>query len=118
MKQIKWLVTLAESKPILFSVALLLIAVSTLVGVIINRDRKIDECQDEIRGVRLEYKRSIDSMTTYYILKESELINTIIENYKIQLEEQKQINNTINRTIKRNRGVIKKATNKIKTLTQ
>ena len=118
MKSIKWLADLALNKPGVLNVVLLLMAVSALVGVVIDRNNKVDKFYDELQALRVEHRRTMDSMSAYYVRRESELINTIIENYKIQLDEQKQINSKINRTIRKNRGVIKKATSKIKILTE
>lgn len=113
MKRIKWLLTLADGKPLLFSVALLLIAVVVLSSVIIDRDKRIDSCEDDRKEERNTYSRTLDSLSSRYHQRELQLneevkstLTSVIDDYKQQLEEQKQINSTINNTIKKNRKLI------------
>lgn len=119
MKNIKWLANLAGKNPLIFSLTLLMIAVSVLGVVVADRDKKISECNEEKKTI---YKR-IDSLEVYYRdreVKQSEevkaVLRTIIDNYKEQLKEQKDLNSKINKTLKRNKNLIGETNTKIKTL--
>lgn len=123
MGRVKWLIALAESKPLLFSIALLLLAIIALSGVIVHRENEVINCQREKGILQAEYDRRLDSTFSYYRAREVQLnlelrqmFNLMLEDYKKQLEEQKQINDAINKAISKNEVVIKKATSKIKNL--
>lgn len=125
MKNIRWLLELANKKPLIFSLALLMIAVSTLSVVVANRDKKIDECNNEKKQLQQYYDKKFDSLYTYYRIREKILnerlqgtLNSIIESYKLQLEEQKELNQRISTTIRRNRSIIKRNNSKILNLQQ
>ena len=57
MKNIRWLLTLADGKPLIFSLAILLIATSVLGVVVANRDGKIDECNKEKAEIQKNYNK-------------------------------------------------------------
>lgn len=123
MQNIKWLVTLANSKPLLFIVAFLLIICFSLVLVIKEQEKKIKECGFERKIDQNYYNARVDSLNYYYIRKEAELntevkrtLNTIIDSYKDQLKEQKVINEKINNTTSRNRELINENRKHIKKL--
>jgi hypothetical protein len=123
MKQIKWLIELASTKPLMFSLALLLIAISTLVSVVIDRNRKIEDCNFDHKIMQTYYERKIDSLNLAYSSREKVLndkveatLNSIIDNYKDQLEEQKNINKKINTTITKNKRLINRNNNQIENL--
>lgn len=123
MKNIKWLITLASRNPLIFSLALLMIAVSTLSIVVANRDKKIDNCDDERRNLQQYYIQKLDSLDSYYKRREFQLneevkvtLNTIIENYKEQLEEQRDLNFKIQTEILKNKSLINKTNSKINDL--
>lgn len=113
MKNIKWLLTLASRRPLIFSLALLMIAVSTLALVVANRDKKLIECSENYKLLQIYYDRKFDSLSAYYRTREVQLneevkitLSFIIEDYKIQLEEQKLLNQRISSTIRRNKKLI------------
>ena len=123
MKNIKWLITLASRNPLIFSLALLMIAVSTLSIIVANRDKKIDNCDDERRNLQQYYIQKLDSLDSYYKRREFQLneevkvtLNTIIENYKEQLEEQRDLNFKIQTEILKNKSLINKTNSKINDL--
>jgi len=125
MKQLKWLIDLANSKPLLFSVALLLIGIMSLTKVVIDRDRKIDDCNFEKTTLRLAYERKIDSLIHFYTVREDNLNNkmeeqlrAMIEGYKQQVNEQKTISTKVNKTLSRNKDLIQTTTTQLENLKQ
>jgi peptidoglycan hydrolase CwlO-like protein len=123
MKELKWWVKLADIKPVLFSVAMLLTAVATLSLVIQNREKKIDLCEENNRQLRIEYERKRDSIAAYYAKREIDLNNEVkknlqgmIDDYKDQIDEQKKLNHQISSTINENKKIINKAKKKLKNI--
>lgn len=123
MKNIKWLSALANKNPLLFSLVLLMIAVGAMSSVIISLDSKITECAEERKELDRYYKRRVDSVDNYYRLREYQLneevkktLNSIIEDYKNQLEEQKNLADKVTTTIKRNKNLIYRNKNRLKNL--
>lgn len=99
MKNIKWLISLASKRPLVFSLALLMIAVSTLAIVVANREQKVTDCNVERKFIEEYYRVKFDSLSLYYRGREAQYntemknaLTFIIEDYREQLEEQKQIN--------------------------
>ncbi len=114
MKNIRWLLELADGKPLMFALALLLIGVSTLSGIVINRDNKINSCQKEKAAIERYYMTKIDSINALNDRNQSTLneevkqtLSSIIEDYKSQLKEQKILHNEISTTIRKNKTFIK-----------
>jgi hypothetical protein len=65
----------------------------------------------------------MDSIIAYYRIKEADLnvevrktLNSMIENYQRQLEEQKNMNTKLNNTLNKNRRILENTNDKIKTL--
>lgn len=113
---IRWLVLLAQRKPILFNIALLIIAIIGLVFVIVDRHKKVFRCEQRVESIQAYYNNKIDTLTAHYTRRENELINTIIEHYKAQAEEQRIVNSVINEEIRKNRVVIEKANEKLNSI--
>jgi hypothetical protein len=125
VKKLEWLLKLADSKPLLFSLALLLIAISTLSLVIKNREGKLQDCQQEQRELGIKFQLKLDSINNYYRDREVTLqqevkatLNTVIEDYRRQLDEQKNLNQQVQHTLKINENLLHKTSVKIKTLEQ
>jgi hypothetical protein len=127
MKNIKWLIEIADRKPLLFSVAILLITVFVLASVVKDRDGKLNDCTDrndiEKKVLQDYYNGKLDSLTVYYRNKENRLneevkatLGTIIDNYKEELQEQKELNQKISNTIKKTKSLITKNKKQIKIL--
>lgn len=123
MKRIKWLLTLAESKPLIFSLALLLIAIAALAAVIVNRDAKIGACDFEKKVLQVRYERRMDSVSAIYSAREAQLNNEVkktlegmIDYYQKQLQDQKELNNAISATINKTEKILKKNKNQIENL--
>jgi peptidoglycan hydrolase CwlO-like protein len=110
MKNIKWLISLAKERPLLFSIALLLITILTLGVVIKERNHRVIDCERQKEIIRDVYESRIDSF--YKREKElnkevSDILNKIIQDYKKQLEEQKDINKEAQKTINKNNSLIR-----------
>lgn len=123
MKRLRWLIILADRKPLLFSVALLLIAVMILASVIINRQKEIDRCTLEKAKLREDYDKRLVEIQTKYSedveklnLEVKKTLTVMLDDYKAQLEEQKNLNKAISNTIMKNQRLIKSANTQIKKL--
>ena len=118
---LKWLAEVAEQKPTLFSIVLLLIAVGVMATVIVNRDIKIDKCAEEKRAIQTFYERKLDSTNIANQIERREakeevkaILSTIIEDSKDALEEQKALNQSMKTTIKQSSAFVKKNRRRIK----
>lgn len=118
---IKWLVGLAEGKPIVFSVAILLIASNIMGFVIINRDKKIDNLQSEIKIQARRYEDKIDSITRVkdvqilsLTTEFKQILMSNISDAKDALKRQEDLNLRLNTTITKTRTLIKKNKAKLK----
>lgn len=112
MKTIKWLINLVNVKPVLFCVAILLIAITTLTSVIIERNNKVNHCENEKIELKADYERRIDTLHKKLETSDAEvkaILNSIIANYKQELKEQKEINSEIEKVINKNRFIIRKS---------
>ena len=121
MKRLKWLLELADTKPLLFSIALLLIAIGVLAAVITNRDNNIKKCEQEKRDLGKYYEKRVDSLIVDYRLREIELneevkktLNSVIDGYREQVEEQKRLNSKVSSTLSDNQRIINKNRSKLK----
>ena len=115
MKTIKWLISLADVKPVIFSLAMLLIAVMVLSGIVKERNDKLNICDERVQLLIAKYQHKVDSLANAYKEKEEvlnsevkETLNYIIIQYKEQLKEQKNINREVNKVINKNRSLINK----------
>lgn len=113
MKRIKWLIELADTKPILFSIALLLISVTVLAIVVKERDSRVEELLLDQKIIQANCDRKLDSIRHYYMVKEQalneevrQLLNVMIENYKNQIESQKQLNERVEKTLRNNKKIL------------
>lgn len=115
MKSVKWLIDLADGKPLLFSVAILLIGVVTLSSVIQYQNKQINTCNYERQLETLECNRKADSIAFVYRVREyqqneevKKILNSIIDTYKKQAEEHTSLDNNINSAIIKTNTQIKK----------
>jgi hypothetical protein len=120
---LKWLLEIADRKPLLFSVAILLIAVSSEAVIVKNRDSKIDECNHQRENLEKYYNLKLDSLDAYYRRREITLntevkqtLNQIIEDYKHQVDEQKNLNKKVNSSLTKNREIINQNKQQLKSL--
>jgi hypothetical protein len=120
---LKWLLEIADRKPLLFSIALLLIALGVLATQIKDRDNKLDVCNEGYKIVQRNYETRVDSLDAYYKRREIVLndevkatLNRIIEDYKSQVDQQQKLNNKVSSTLNRNSKIITENNRKIKSL--
>lgn len=121
MKKVEWLISLADKRPLLFSVALLLIAVSVLSLVVLNREDKQLNCQEDKAQMQAEYNRRLDSVVARSARRELELneevkksLNQMLESSRKELEEQIKLNEKLESTISENQKLINSRIKKIK----
>lgn len=119
MKNIRWLVLLANRKPLAFSLALLLIAISILGTVVKYQETKYVKCSEELIAIEKRYGRRLDSINNYYRKRESDLndelrdyLNFVIKDYQRQLQEQKENNSKTIKAIIENEKIIYKTKNR------
>lgn len=123
MTVIKWLLSIAKSNPILFSVALLLIGLSGMVSTVRYQQGRYDLVQNERDIDRREYARKLDSVIGFYNSQKDQLnaetkamLNTMLEDYKKQLDQQREINRRIDNTIVTNARILQQNTEQLKTI--
>lgn len=112
--QLQWLLEIADRRPLLFSIVLLLIAVGYLSTALIRKESEIKDCAEHGEVLHADYTKKVDSINKYYLLRESELnrelkqtLDGIIQEYKAQLEEHRTLNNRMTKVIKNNKKIIK-----------
>lgn len=122
---IKWLLSLADGKPLIFSIAILLIAISAMGAVIVNRDSRLLKGEEERKYLITRYEHRIDSLNSAHEREMNRLnielkttLRFIIEDSKEALEEQKALNEKIDNTIQSARKLVKVNRSKLKFLTQ
>lgn len=114
MKTIKWLLDLAGRKPLIFSLALLMIAITTLSVVVADRDKKLTQCNAEHKALESYYAVKFDSLNSRYKQREKDLsdevkqtLSMVIDDYKNQIKEQKVLIDKLYFTIMENDRVIR-----------
>ncbi len=126
MKTIKWLVTLVPQQARLI-VAVLLIAVSALVGVIVyqyKENRSKDHYYEEkYRFTITTYQNKLDSLNTVVAIEKEkskqeviEALNKIIEQQKQALGSQSKVRSDHSKIIQINNNIIQQNSQKIKQL--
>lgn len=123
MKRVRWLITLADEKPLLFSVALLLIGITVLSFVVDNLNKERVKDKQALEVLRKDYEIKMDSLHAYYRREIQTLNNefksnlsSILDDYKRKLEEQEEINNNTNKAVQQNKRVISENKSKLKIL--
>lgn len=106
MKTIKWFIDLANAKPLLFSIAILLVAVITLASVVQYQNRELNSCNYNRQVDLLNSNRRMDSIIFAARVREyqqneemKKVLNDIIEGYKRQIDEHEQLNTNINTAV-------------------
>jgi hypothetical protein len=115
IKNVKWLINLADTKPLLFSIALLLGACSILALAVQNRQARVSTLEFERRLIINYYEHRIDSISKVHVAEKAKLdaelketLQIIMNDYKAQIKEQKEINEKINNAIRNNSGAIRR----------
>lgn len=119
----KWLIALAKTNPLVFSVALLLIAIAAMAKVIVNREQKIDQYTNEKALLQVYYNIKLDSVDARCNSRILQLTDRIeedlrsaINDYKQQLEIQKRLNRIVDSTLNKNKKILNKNRTQIKIL--
>lgn len=123
MKRVRWLITLADEKPLLFSVALLLIGITVLSFVVDNLNKERVKDKQALEALRKDYEIKTDSLHAYY-RREIQILNieyklslsNILNDYRNRLEEQEKINNNTDKAVQQNKRVISENKSKLKIL--
>lgn len=120
---IKWLIALAKTSPLVFSIALLLITIGAMTKVIINREDKLDRCENNSVVIQGYYMAKLDSLNAYHNSTIQNLTNKIeanltatIDDYRDRLKTQKVINKLVDSTINKNKKILNKNKNTIQNL--
>lgn len=123
MKYVKWLLSLTDNNPLKFSIALMLIAILVLGAVVKYQENKLVAWEEHTKSLENQYYKKIDSLNNIYRIREDvlnlkmeETLNHIIEDYKQQIEESKQLGTLVSKTIKKNRRIISRNKTQLKTL--
>lgn len=98
----QWLLEVADRKPLLFSVLLLLIAVGVMAKELRLREQQYQACIKG-QGEQLKYYEKKDEIRNQEV---KEKLQEIAEIYRRQLEEQRKVNNTVTTTINENKKII------------
>lgn len=113
MKKLKWLLEIADQKPLLFSILLLIVAIGYLSDIAINRDKDIAKCNEINRQLQQEYERKSQEREVYYRNREAllndEVKNTLgkmIQYYQDKVKEQRELYEKIDSTIKENKRLL------------
>lgn len=114
MKKLKWLIEIADKRPLLFSILLLIIAIGYLTDIAIHRDRDINRCSEINNKLRDDFAKQLEQKEREKQLLNDEVketLNTILTDYKIRLEEQYLLNHKIDSTINENKRLLMKINN-------
>lgn len=123
MKIIKWLLSLAETKPLIFSIAILLVAIGISMSLIRYQERKNIECQkrsefyqDLLKNKTDSFNTALRGMEERHTKETREILNSIIEDYKGRLETQEKVNQEVREVLSSSNRVIRRTQSKIKNL--
>ena len=115
MKNIQWLIDLADKKPRLLIMALLMIAIVALSVVVVRKQDEADNCYVDRGKLQREYETRTDSLNNKHqrevnLMKGefTDILNTLLGEYKRQIEEQKEVNKQTSSTINKNKSILNK----------
>lgn len=124
VRPIQWLINLAKKQPILFAVALLLIGLYAMWRVLEYQQQRIEKLETTVREQTKDYNRRVDSV--YIRCQEEkdklnaetkETLNSMIKDYKEQLQDQRNLNRRIDNTILRNERILRDKQEQLKSIT-
>lgn len=123
MKLLDWFTTVAWKKPRTLAFVLLLAGIIITARVIIYQQQRIVDLEDKNKLLNSECNRRMDSLTISYLAREEKLsaetkqtLNLMIQDYKAQLEEQREINRRVSSSIMETSETIKNNKAKLKQL--
>lgn len=121
VKSIQWLIELAQKRPIIFGVALLLIGIIVGGNVIYYQQKRIESLEISYRDANREWNHRMDSVRLHYEKKEESLnaetkatLNAMIQDYQKQLKDQQNLNRRIDNTILNNARILREKQEQLK----
>lgn len=118
-----WLSTIAWKKPRTLAIVLLAGGLITCIYVIKYQEKKIVALETSKLIIQERCDRRVDSITLTYSLKEDRLnaetkstLNTMIEDYKQQLKEQRDLNRRVDNSINEASKTLRNNEQKLKQL--
>lgn len=123
MKLLDWFTTVAWKKPRTLAFILLLAGIIITARVIVYQQKRIVSLEESNKLLNGECNRRMDSLTISYLAREEKLsaetkqtLNLMIQDYKAQLEEQREINRRVSSSIMETSETIKNNKVKLKQL--
>lgn len=123
MKLLDWFTTVAWKKPRTLAFILLLAGIIITARVIMYQQKRIVSLEESNKLLNGECNRRMDSLTISYLAREEKLsaetkqtLNLMIQDYKAQLEEQREINRRVSSSIMETSETIKNNKAKLKQL--
>lgn len=123
MRIIKWLLSLAETKPLIFSIAILLVAIGISMSLIRYQEKRTTTCENKYELLQQVFINKLDSFNTAireieekHRIETEEVLHYIIEDYRSQLDEQRKVNKEVEEVLSNNDKVLNRTRNKIKKL--
>lgn len=123
MKLLDWFTTVAWKKPRTLAFILLLAGIIITARVIVYQQKRIVSLEESNKLLNSECNRRMDSLTISYLAREEKLsaetkktLNLMIDDYKAQLEEQREINRRVSSSIMETSETIKNNKVKLKQL--
>lgn len=121
MGLLKWLVSLAQTKPIIFGVALLLIGVFVGGRVVYYQQKRVEKLEAAYKESNDKCNQRLDSTIRYYERREDNLnaetkatLNAMIQDYQKQLKDQQNLNRRIDNTILNNARILREKQEQLK----
>lgn len=123
MKLLDWFTTVAWKKPRTLAFIILLAGIIITARVIVYQQKRIVSLEESNKLLNSECNRRMDSLTISYLAREEKLsaetkqtLNLMIQDYKAQLEEQREINRRVSSSIMETSETIKNNKVKLKQL--
>ena len=121
MLKLKWLVGLAQGKPLVFVVAILIIAIGYTYP---KQQKRIEAFETTIQGLNRDCNQRTDSLNRAFAQERERLnaetkatLNAMVEDYKRQLQEQRSLNRKVDETLLSNQRILKHKQEQLKSLT-
>ena len=123
MKLLDWFTTIAWKKPRTLALILLVAGLIVMARVIIYQQKRIVDLEESNKSLHSEYNSRMDSLTIVYLAREEKLsaetkqtLNLMIQDYKAQLEEQRELNRKVSSQIMETSETIRNNKAKLKQL--
>lgn len=117
----KWLASLAQRKPLIFVLILLL---GTVAYIFPKQQGEIDDLRKENLGLQRECNHRVDSLTRVFAAEREKLnaetkstLNAMVEDYKKQLEDQRNLNHEVDKALLSNYRILQYKQERLKLIT-